>query len=248
MKNFLKYCKKFPRESGGFTPTPISRNGSVMKMRNGGNDSHTSYHKVFGEIGVSLQGKRGFTLVELLVVFFIMASILAVIAPDYFAYSSKLDLENLALDVALTIREAQAYGSGARVNQAGTSFDTAYGVHFEVASPNSFIFFENTSTGDNVYTPADTILNTYSMKSDYLIRDLCGSTSGGGEQCDISGGVKYLDIIFKRPNPGAIITISNNGGNPIGGLKDTARVEIISPDGGIKNIKVSSFGAISITN
>lgn len=51
----------------GFTPTPISRNGcEVMNQHNSSNFSGNRY--ISEKIGVSLQSKRGFTLVELLVV------------------------------------------------------------------------------------------------------------------------------------------------------------------------------------
>src|SRR3989304_202002 len=100
----------------------------------------------------SLKNNKGFTIIELVVVFFIMASILAVVIPGYLEYSTKLDLENLALDVALTIREAQGYGAGSKVSSAGI-FDIPYGVHFDINNPNQFIFFENTDNSDNMYKP-----------------------------------------------------------------------------------------------
>lgn len=189
--------------------------------------------------------KKGFTLVELLVVFFIMASILAVIVPGYFEYSTKLDLDNLALDVALTVREAQGYGAGSKVSSAGI-FDTPYGIHFNVNDPTHFIFFEDTNK-DYKYVSTDDyeIIDPYEIKNGYAINGLCG-TRGGSENC-IAGGVYDLDIVFKRPNPDAIITIRNSGGSIIGvGYQDSAKIELISPDQTTSTIAITSLGAISI--
>jgi len=197
------------------------------------------------------KNNQGFTLVELLVVFFIMASILAVIIPGYLDYSTKLDLDNLALDVALTIREAQSYGAGVKVSNAG-DFDTPFGVHFDINNPNQFIFFENTDNSDSVYKPPDglpddTIIDRYDIKAGYAISDLCGSKGGGSPDCN-SGGVQYLDIIFKRPNPDAIITIRNNGGGMFGGNQDSGGIKLVSPDTTFKNINVVSPSSISVSN
>lgn len=187
---------------------------------------------------------QGFTLVELLVVFFIMASILAVIVPDYFTYSSKLDLDNLTLDVALTIREAQSYGAGSKVSSAGI-FDTPYGVHFNANDPTRFIFFEDTDKNDRYTSADDYEIDTYGIKNGYAIDDLC-ATRGGSPTCT-SGGVYDLDIIFKRPNPDAIIAIRSNGGGILGGgYQDSASIKLISPDQITANINVTSLGAISI--
>lgn len=67
------------RQQNGFTPTPILRNGFVVKENNGDSDSRASYRKAFGRIGVSLQSKRGFTLIELLVVISIISLISSVV-------------------------------------------------------------------------------------------------------------------------------------------------------------------------
>ncbi len=191
--------------------------------------------------------KQGFTLVELLVVFFIMASILAVIVPGYFEYSTKLDLENLALDVALAVREAQVYGGGAKISSSG-DFNTSYGVHF-VKGGNSFILFENTSDGNgdkSRYTNADTVISTYTIKSGYSIYTLCNDEII--DSCaspTVSEG--SLDIVFWRPNPVAEI---KTGNGPVtdgsAGSKSTGFIVLISPDQATTTVQVENMGSISV--
>lgn len=198
------------------------------------------------------KNNKGFTLVELLVVFFIMASVLAVVIPGYLEYSTKLDLQNLALDVALIVREAQVYGGGAKISSTATGgvFDMSYGVHFEKGA-NSFILFENNS--DNVsdnkkrYTSADTIIDTYTMKNGYNIYTLCNDEII--DSCaspTVSEG--SLDVVFTRPNPNAYI---KTGGGPVtngsAGFKSTGFVVFISPDQATTTVQVENTGSISIT-
>lgn len=199
----------------------------------------------------SVKNKRGFTLVELLVVFFIMGTILAVIIPDYIGYSTKVELKNLALDIALTIREAQAYGAGAKVTQGG-SFDTRYGVHF-VKGANSFILFENTSNGngnDNVYSLADNIISTYTIKNGYSIDEICDANNLS--ECSPGNStvssLTALDIVFKRPNPGASIKAGGTGPYVDGftGEKSNAEIVLVSPDQTRISVTIESPGTISV--
>jgi len=234
MKIFLKRKKRFHKNNQGFIPYE-SKLFMVFKFkRNFGRDTRNF--------------RTGFTLVELLVVFFIMASILAVVIPGYLEYSTKLDLENLALDVALTIREAQAYGAGARVSSiTPNKFDARYGVYFNIDTPNTFIFFEDSAAGNDYrYVSGDKIINTYDIKSGYSIKDLCGSVGGGSYDCK-GNNVRILEIFFQRPNPEAIIYVRSAGGAIIGGgAQDFGSIELISPDQKVATTSVSTAGNISI--
>jgi len=175
-----------------------------------------------------------------------MASILAVVIPGYLEYSTKLDLENLALDVALTVREAQSYGAGAKVSTSGSgSFNATYGINFDLNNSNKFFFFEeNGSLGyDN---GIDFLINEYTVKNGYSLYDVCLS-DGGNKECNKKGNdVRGTVIYFTRPNPDAIIYRRNNGGNIIGGPWESASLEFISPDQATTTVQIRKTGAISI--
>lgn len=180
---------------------------------------------------------KGFTLVELLVVISVSAVIAAMAIQGFPAYSERADFENLVLDVALTVREAQVYGLGTR--EAGSAgFDVAYGVHMSSApdASGSLVFFVD-KDNDGVYDgiSAGEHLRTLAMPSGYRISRLC--TDDG---CVVARTV--LDISFKRPSPSARFTVEGAGGF-LGAPK--ASVEISSPSGTIRKVEVFSSGQIS---
>lgn len=180
---------------------------------------------------------KGFTLIELLVVIAVSATIAAMAIQGFPAYSEKADFENLVLDVALTIREAQVYGLGTR--EAGSAgFDVAYGVHVSSASAEktSLVFFVD-KDNDGVYdgVPAGEHVRTLAVKSGYFISRLCTD-----DACVV--GRTALDISFKRPSPSARFTAEGVGGFLV---VPKASIEISSPSGTIKRVEVFSSGQIS---
>ncbi len=82
----------------------------------------------------------GFSMVELMISIGIFMLITGILLANFPSFSSKISLENLAYEIALSIREAQIYGLS--VKQFGTGgFDYGYGIHFDNTDYNSFILF-----------------------------------------------------------------------------------------------------------
>src|SRR3569832_1656292 len=93
----------------------------------------------------SYSGKRGFTLIELLVVISIMLILTSIFVLRQQRFQSSTLLRSLAYSVALSVRQAQVYGTSIRENVVG-AFDTssaakAYGVYFSSGSTGSYILF-----------------------------------------------------------------------------------------------------------
>jgi len=177
-----------------------------------------------------INNNTGFTIIELVVVFTVSAVIFGVVVSGYSDFSSKAELENIALDVALTIREAQVYGISVKEIGVG-QFDLAYGVYFDIDEPNQFILFSD-SVINNTYDTGEEI-STFTVKSDYSISDLCITTVGLGQDCTIG----MLSVIFRRPEPDAIFS-------PVGTLGE---IEITSSKSGdTKIIRTTDTGQISV--
>jgi prepilin-type N-terminal cleavage/methylation domain-containing protein len=91
--------------------------------------------------------KRGFSLIELLVVIGIFIIITSVILARQNKFSSDILLTDLAYQVAISIRQAQVYGLG--VQAQSSNFDIGYGVHFDNVTPNTTykLFADNDKNG-----------------------------------------------------------------------------------------------------
>jgi len=187
----------------------------------------------------------GFTLIELLVVCAIIIVVTGLILIDNNKFGGEVILENLAYDVALSVRQAQVYGIA--VNRFGSNtFTAGYGIHFASASPSTYVLFADLK-GNGMYDPSyspSELVQTINLTQGYAITNLCATpASSNTETC----GLSSLDILFKRPEPDAYI--SQNGISAItspAALQQEARILLISPKGQIVPVEVDATGQISV--
>src|SRR3989344_5480115 len=100
-------------------------------------------------------GERGFTLVELMVVTGIFVVITSLILANNTRFGGAVLLENLAYDIALSVRRAQVYGIAVR-RFGEDDFSAGYGVNFTIGTPAVYILFADIypkSTGNGIYEP-----------------------------------------------------------------------------------------------
>ena len=172
--------------------------------------------------------KRGFTLIELMVVVFIMMVISSIILWNNSKYSSDTIVTNVTYEIALEIRQAQQYGIsvhniegevGGNTNPDPTAFNFGYGVHFSGSGLNpitSFILFADNGnngssiTNDGKYDSGDTVVDTFNLPQGVKIVDFRYISGGQPYQYRVSGtyNLSYMDITFKRPKPDAQINTS----------------------------------------
>ena len=160
---------------------------------------------------------KGFTLTEMLVVMGIVAVIMSVIVFNYQNANDKSILKNVAYDVALSIREVQSVGLGAKkytYTSGGVttnSFNTPFGAQFNSGETAYMLFADEDE--DNQCDVSDVLCTCpdgeclSEIASAYKgidLFDACVSNSdptAGSVDC-ISGGVTgsgYASVIFKRP-------------------------------------------------
>ncbi len=193
--------------------------------------------------------KKGFTLVELLVSIAIFVLITGLVLVKYSSFDGGILLTNLAYDVALTIREAQASALNVRETDLGSAnFVAPYGAHFESSDTDgaNTVFYlyadqypaTKKPPGDNMFenTPSgDAVITKYQIKRGNKVKKLCAGTSK-----DACTEVSSLDVVFLRPNPDARIAVNGNTGYTY------ARITLSAPDDATKDIVVQVSGQISI--
>lgn len=215
---------------------------------------------------------RGVTMVELIVVIAIVAILSGMMFFDYGKFKSSTSLQNLADDIALSVRKAQMYAVGARgVN--GNNFDYGYGVHFTIKSPTNninegsnkaFILFVDMNTSQNKsingydYPNDISSCGTITMENECLeILSITGAdyiseikVIKGNSPPDILNQNSVLDIVYTRPNTTPTICYRNNPNNPCNeNNKMSQAIITVKNDnsGTTKTVTIYNNGQISVS-
>jgi len=171
--------------------------------------------------------QRGFTLVEMVVVAAIFGVLTLIVVFKYGDFTSNILVTNMAYEIAMTTRQAQVFGVGARGYSVDddTSFEYAYGVSFPMASDaepaRSFKFFIDRDDdgicggGTCICGNVDSeCLETLTLQRNIRITEVrtnaynVTSEEGQNKKCQQATD---LDISFLRPSPEARITRPSDG-------------------------------------
>lgn len=164
-------------------------------------------------------------------------------------FGNVIILQNLAHDIALSIRQAQVYGIAVRrcdpsvtdlCDEIQQQFEVAYGVHFSKESSAFELFVDVDNNGS--YDDGETVLAT-DIAGGYLIEDLCTTPSdGGGEDCSH----EELDIVFRRPEPDACINGTFDEDGDCVSPEGRARITVVAKSDDAATVIVESTGQISV--
>jgi prepilin-type N-terminal cleavage/methylation domain-containing protein len=192
--------------------------------------------------------RRGFTLIELLVVVAIIVVITGLILANTNKFGGQTLLQNLAYDIALSLREAQVYGISVRSDNG--AYNSGYGMHFDMNNPTTYnLFADAAQTG--VYAAGEDVKpSPYVIGQSFQISKLCITSFAGIEDCTVT----TLDILFIRPEPDACISpngtvdVTNGYTYACTSNVQSARIVLTSPRGGFMNVIVYANGQISVQN
>jgi prepilin-type N-terminal cleavage/methylation domain-containing protein len=190
--------------------------------------------------------RAGFTLIELLVSIAIVTMIMSMVLYNYGTFNDNLALSGGAQEVAIAIRQAQAYGLNVAESSVGSGqFTKAYGVFFDPTDNTHYTIFVDSNTnkkydvGNGCGSGSTECVTQFVLRNNVTISTICDSAS-----CP-PAGVQNLNITFLRPNPDADIDFGNSGGL-VGGSQQTGKVILISPKGKTLTVDVESTGQISV--
>jgi prepilin-type N-terminal cleavage/methylation domain-containing protein len=156
-----------------------------------------------------IKKNRGMTYVELIVVLSIFAIVSSVVIFNYGNFQSRIDIRNLASDIALQVVAAQkASISGLLPVQVPTvsPWKPAYGVYFDLTSNKTFTYFADLNNS-NFYSGTNCTgecLNYVTItKGNYISRI---DSYVGAVAASIT---KPIAVTFKRPNSNAVFSYSD---------------------------------------
>ncbi len=200
----------------------------------------------------------GFTLIELLVVVAIITLITLTLLLQQSKFDSSVLLRGAAYSVALSVRQAQIYGTSVfgantiagtcpNAPTATTCFAKGYGLYLTAPSTSYLLFAD--IDGDGQYdVGSDPIIKTFTL-SRYTIGEVC-AISGGLYRCtgsDTSSGsaaITSLTILFKRPNPDACFVTDTDAA---GTCNHSSGVIQIKSNAGTKRfIKIYTTGQLDM--
>ncbi len=192
------------------------------------------------------KNKKGFTLVELIIVIAIMATITTLSIFNSSNLNSNVLLSNTAYEIGLIIRDAQVAGLGARVlstNVEGVNVATTsnQGIYFDITKPEEVVFFTDLDKSNkfesNEPNQVYAIKNKRAGKilSIYKLDD----TSPEGKTL-----ITDLNILFKRPNPEAYFYYTEN--NDLTHFIGNVGVNIGFVNGECRSVIIYKTGAIQI--
>lgn len=186
------------------------------------------------------KNKKGFTLVELIVVIGIFLVLMALILIRYTNIKSNISVEALAQDIAISVRKAQLYSVG--VKGVNNDFSSGFGIVFNINDPKSYVLFADVDSngafdGDiqndcGVPHQGDECMEKITITSMDEISDL----RYDGFSCTSDN----LEIFFKRPYLTAEITCGSSQANTEGGI------EIVNQEGKKKKIIIPLAGNIYV--
>ena len=186
--------------------------------------------------------KKGFTIVELMVVSAIIITVSTLALFNSSSLNSAVLLSNNAYEISLIVRDAQISGLGARVllsdeNMATTSNQ---GVYFNILDPEKIIIFADLDK-NNLFTPGEeSQVYTIQNKRAGNIIKIC-KISNSDNSCE---EVTDLNIIFKRPNPESYFYFDSDGSGL--GYQGSVSVNLGFVNSDCRTILIYKTGAIQI--
>jgi len=199
--------------------------------------------------------QAGMTYVELIVVLGIFAVMSTIVVFNYGEFQAKVDVKNLASDIALKVVEAQKSSLSGKLPfpTPQSTWKPAYGVYFNsssmpldtdgIAFNKKFIYFadidnEKDYDGETSSCTGECLDRIIITKNNYISNvDMCTT-----DPC-VSGSspINPLSITFTRPNSGASFYTNTEITGP-----DYFQITIKSPKTATATIKIYPSGRIQV--
>lgn len=144
------------------------------------------------------KGQKGFTILELMVVVFIVAILTTIYLAGYRSGEKSFRLQRAANKLASDVRRAAELSMSAKDSKSSCAGITAsaYGIYAEFATPASYKLYADTVGGDRLYGSSDCVIENITLEKGVIIKD-------------ISTAPKKTTISFQPPDPQVFIRWNN---------------------------------------
>lgn len=185
--------------------------------------------------------KKGFTVIEIIVVIGVMAMIAGMTLVSFPEFSERISVEQEAGKFSLALRRAQSYALAVREFGVGSGIFPGYGVNVSLASPDRYIVFGDPNRSTRYEDFLNETVETTAVERRARIIRICGnSQSVPAGSCALSSA----DLFYIRPGPTIVLTGVDAG---LAAVYNDIKVTLSSFDGSIqRNVVIWSTGQVSI--
>lgn len=188
---------------------------------------------------------RGFTVIELMVASSIIIVITTVLLFRHERFNSSTILRSLSYSVALSVRQAQLYGTSVRETSSGSAVFPSYGLYFKSGDTTHYFLAADSNANNVIATDGSEDISPpspYTISGGYMIKDFCATVVATGvNHCKSTGEIDTLTVRFVRPNLDALVSTNQSGYQ-----YSSAYIQLESPGEDTRGITVTSTGQISV--
>jgi len=192
---------------------------------------------------------RGMTFIELAVVLSIFAILSGTMMFNYKGFQSRIDVKNLANDIALKLVQAQKESSSGKWNTyAGSTWKPAYGLYFSTSTNTKIAYFADLNNNDACSSSGCSNFSV-DISSGGEVSDVMTITKGNtissisvtGTSCPAT--LSNLTAVYKRPNSSPALSSSTS---LVGCSISYLSINITSRDNTTSSIRIYPSGRIQI--
>jgi len=197
--------------------------------------------------------KKGFTLIELVVVAGIIGGIMLVVTFNSRKFTDKISLKSAVTEVSLAMRQAQNFGVSVK-ESSSNQFNAPYGIVFDLSNPTyAFIYSDannnRTFNGAVVCAGSDECVERISFRGGVTVNLLCATKIINNDLDCFNSTARYMVLTYVRPNPEPIITVFRADGSQIFDAWKKVYVGIRSQQGVMMYVVTDSVsGQITVQN
>ncbi len=197
-----------------------------------------------------LEYNRGMTYVELIVVMSIFAVMSSVVIFNYGAFQGRVDVTNLANDIALKVVEAQRTALSGKLPPVAQqalitsplTWKPSYGIYLAMSSKQNIFYFSDVNSDKIFEDPSCVGVSECLDKITITRGDSISGLNVFYQGDPAPHALSDVTLVFTRPNSGPSITSST----PLSGIIYYVQINITSPQNLKSSINVYASGRVDI--
>jgi prepilin-type N-terminal cleavage/methylation domain-containing protein len=156
----------------------------------------------------NIRYKRGYSLIEIMIVISIVSVIAAVVLFSYKSFDNHLATNAASQEIASTIREAQVFALSVKQNSG--DFYKGYGMSFDPQDPSVYYIFVDKNNNGTYDVSNNELVESNPLRDGVKIKSVCVTNKSTNVISCNPSVVSSGTVLFYRPKPEAVIYFQNS--------------------------------------